>query len=126
LVRGRIDWNKLQENLKDENNFHARVFELISSMLNTRKDEKVFGRGETEFINIETTGGQTEKILAYIRTYNDEKLLVINNLSSQPLRIKNPFPEKDLMLLFPQGFTVDDSTGSLQFEPYGFVWLRVI
>ena len=127
LVRGRIDWEKLQENLKDENNFHSRVFELVSNMLNTRKDEKVFGRGETDFIQMETSvGGKTEKVLAYTRKFEGEELLVINNLSSEPMSIKNPFPNKDLMLLFPQGFSVDDSSNSLQFEPYGFVWLRVI
>ena len=127
LVRGRIDWEKLQENLKDEENFHSRVFELISNMLNTRKDEKVFGRGKTDFIRIETTeGGQTEKVLAYTRKYKGEELLLIHNLSSEPMCIKNPFPEKDLMLLFPQGFSVDDENSSLRFDAYGFVWLRVI
>lgn len=127
LVRGRIDWGKLQENLKDEENFHARVFNLISSMLNTRKDEKVFGRGQTAFINIETAEAkQTEKLIAYTRKFEEEELLLINNLSADPVSIKNPFPDRDLMLLFPQGFTVDDSNGSLQFEPYGFVWLRMI
>lgn len=127
LVRGRIDWEKLQENLNDEENFHSKVFELISNMLNTRKDEKVFGRGETDFIRIETVEGkQTEKVLAYTRKYKEEELLLINNLSSQPTNIKNPFPDKDLMLLFPQGFSVDDNNSSLHLEAYGFVWLRVI
>ena len=127
LVRGRIDWNKLQESLKDEENFHSRVFDLISNMLNTRKDEKVFGRGETAFIRTETVSGQSsEKVLAYTRNYKGEKLLLIHNLSSGPLHIKNPYPDNDLMLLFPNGFSVDDTNSSLHFEAYGFVWLRII
>jgi maltose alpha-D-glucosyltransferase/alpha-amylase len=127
LVRGRIDWNKLQENLKDEENFHSRVFNLISNMLNTRKDEKVFGRGKTVFIHAETVSGQpSEKVLAYTRNYKGEKLLLIHNLSSGPLHIKNPYPDNDMMLLFPNGFSVDDTNSSLHFEAYGFVWLRII
>jgi maltose alpha-D-glucosyltransferase/alpha-amylase len=127
LVRGRIDWEKLQENLKDEDNFHARVFELIIGMLNTRKDEKTFGRGETEFITMQTTGGAaTEKVLAYIRKFEGDELLLINNLSDEPVNLKNPYPDKDLMLLFPQGFSVDDADSSFRFDPFGFVWLRMI
>ncbi|MCF6170137.1 MAG: alpha-glucosidase C-terminal domain-containing protein [Bacteroidales bacterium] len=127
LVRGRIDWEKLQENLKDEESFHSRVFGMISSMLNTRKDERVLGRGTTGFLLAETLSGEkTEKVLAYTRTLEDEQLLVINNLSSGPINIRNPFPDKDLMLLFPQGFSVEDENSSFRFEPFGFVWLRVI
>jgi len=125
LVRGRIDWNQLQENLNNEENFHSRVFALISEMLNIRKDEKVFGRGETKFLDILTLHGEsTEKVLAYIRNFEGETLLVINNLSSEPLSIQNPFPDNDMAILYPNGFMIDSQ--NLVFEPHGFVWLRTI
>ncbi len=127
LVRGRIDWQQLEADLKDPDNFHARVFELISTMLNMRKDEKAFGRGNTEFLNIKTGEGETaSSALVYLRTYNNEKLLVINNLSPQPLTVNNPFPDNDLALLFPHDFLVDDDGLSFHFGPHGFVWLKVV
>ena len=96
-------------------------------MLNTRKGEKTFGRGETEFLSVQTTSGsQTEKLLAYTRKFEGDELLLLNNLSADTLNIKNPFPDRDLMLLFPQGFSVEDENSSFRFEPFGFVWLRVI
>lgn len=127
LVRGRVDWNNLQENLKNEENFHSRVYSLISSMLNARKDEKAFGRGATNFQDVKTLDGEaTEKALAYTRQYEGETLLVINNLSAEPLSIQNPFPDDYLMLLFPQGLTVGDDNNSLNFDAYGFAWMRII
>jgi len=44
LVRGRIDWEKLENDLGQPENFHAQVFNLISNMLNTRKNFLAFGR----------------------------------------------------------------------------------
>jgi len=45
-------------------------------MIRVRKNLKAFGRGTIEFLQ-----HQNSKILAYIRTYEDETLLIVNNLS---------------------------------------------
>lgn len=45
-------------------------------MINTRQKYKAFGRGDMKFINTENT-----KILAFTRTYQDETMLVVVNLS---------------------------------------------
>jgi len=121
LVRGRIDWEKLEREMKDENSFHFKVKEIISQMLNERKELKAMGRGTTEFLNIEN-----ESILAYKRKYQGETLLVINNLSSESVAIENPLPDEDLAIIMPRGFSLDHSSNRLLFEPHGFVWVRVI
>ncbi len=121
LVRGRIDWEKLEREMKDENSFHFKVKEIISQMLNERKELKAMGRGTTEFLNIEN-----ESILAYKRKYQGETLLVINNLSSESVAIENPLPDEDLAIIMPRGFSLDQSSNRLLFEPHGFVWVRVI
>lgn len=121
LVRGRIDWDNLDENLKDEDNFHFKVKSLISNMLNERKAIKAFGRGNTEFLDL-----GDERLLAYHRIYNDENIVVINNLSSSAMAINNPFADKDLAVIMPNGFSFDQSSDRLLFEPHGFVWLRIL
>ncbi len=45
-------------------------------MIRVRKNLKAFGRGTIEFLQ-----HQNPKILAYIRVYEDETLLIVNNLS---------------------------------------------
>ncbi len=121
LVRGRIDWEDLDENLKDENSFHFKVKSLISHMLNERKGIKAFGRGNTEFLDL-----GDERLLAYHRIYNDENVVVINNLSSSAMAINNPFTDKDMAVIMPNGFSFDQSSERLLFEPHGFVWLRIL
>ena len=127
LVRGRINWDKLENNLAKKDSFHAEVFELINDMLNQRKDYKVFGRGSLTFIDInDSQNNNAPYILAYIREYEDEKVLVINNLSSKKASIKNPVINNSLAVLFPNGFTMDESTDTMIFEPKGFAWFIVL
>jgi len=125
LVRGRIDWEKLENNLKEPDNFHTQVFEVISGMLNTRKDYLAFGRGSLQFIDIKDNAGQiTSSVLAYLREYNDEKILIINNLSSKKVEITNPMEGNNLAVLFPNGFSMNDKT--MVFEAKGFAWFLVM
>jgi len=127
LVRGRINWDKLENNLAKKDSFHAEVFKLISGMLNQRKDYKVFGRGSLTFIDINDSQNNTAtNVLAYIREYENEKVLVINNLSSKKIYIKNPLINNSLAVLFPNGFTMDESTDTMIFEAKGFAWFLVL
>lgn len=127
LVRGRIDWKKLEENLKDEDNFHAKVYKTIKEMLNTRKQYKVFGRGSTDFIETpDFLTGNKSVLLSYFREYDNLKIMVVNNLSDKMAQFNNPLPEDDLALLQPKGFTIDEGSNTMQLEPYGFAWFLVL
>lgn len=120
LVRGRIDWDKLNENLMHEENYHAKVFTMISNMLKARKSMKVFGRGETTFLD------SPEYILAYMREMSAENVLVVNNLSSNSQIFDHPFSEKNLIILHSEGFLMDDTNHQMKFGPHGFAWFAVV
>ena len=125
LVRGRIDWQELEQNLKDEDSFHNKVYILISSMLNTRKDFSTFGRGSLNFIDSTSSNGSIlDNVLTYERVFENQKILVINNLSDKTQYIKNPLIDSDLAVLNMNGFTMDDEI--LKLESHGFVWLMVV
>ncbi len=87
-----------------------------------RKKYKVFGRGTIEFLHPEN-----RKILAFIRRYNDETVLVVSNLSrfSQPVTLdlstfKGSTPVEMFGLVeFPQ--IVDDKY-QLTLGPHSFYW----
>jgi maltose alpha-D-glucosyltransferase/alpha-amylase len=121
LVRGRIDWDKLKAEMKNENSFHFKVKTIIRQMLNERKELLAMGRGTTEFIDL-----HDDRIIAYKRAYKQESLIAINNLSSKGLAISNPLPDSNLAVIMPNGFTFDEASNRLLFEPHGFVWLRVL
>ena len=54
-------------------------FHWIRKTIQTRKKYKVFGRGNITFLNPENA-----KILAFVRHYEDETILVVVNLSKNP------------------------------------------
>ncbi|HYH15292.1 MAG TPA: alpha-glucosidase C-terminal domain-containing protein, partial [Flavisolibacter sp.] len=62
----------------------SSLFWFMKRIINMRKNYKAFGRGDMQFIPVENP-----KVLAFTRTYQDETLLVIANLSkhSQPAEI---------------------------------------
>jgi maltose alpha-D-glucosyltransferase/alpha-amylase len=122
LVRGKIDWMNLEQDLKQEDNFHSQVFGMISSMLNTRKDFTSFGRGDLNFIDVVTDN--PHEILSYVRKYSDEKILVLNNLSAEKQVLRNPLPDNNLAVLNMNGFVMDND--HIILEPHGFVWVLVI
>ena len=127
LVRGRINWDKLENDLRDPDNFHTRVYQMIKSLLNTRKEHTAFGRGTTKFIDAQDADGKPlEQVLAYMRSTSGENILMLNNLSGESVEIKHPLPENHNFVLNFNGFSFDEAQGAFVLEPYGFVWLEVL
>jgi len=64
--------------------------------------------------------------LAYIREYENDKILIVNNLSSKKQEINHPMDDNDLAVLFLNGFIMNDNASTMVFEPYGFAWFLVL
>jgi maltose alpha-D-glucosyltransferase/alpha-amylase len=127
LVRGRVDWDQLDKDLMDENNIHALIYKMIKAMLNTRSSQKVFGRGNTQFLEIKDEKGHISEIaLAYSRTFENEEILIMNNMSGKNQVFRHPVPEKNLVVLHAEGFLMDDSKNAMKFDPHGFAWFKLI
>ncbi len=120
FVRGRVDWEDLEKVLKDEDNFHTKVFRMISAMLSARNSVKVFGRGDTRFLESQ------QEIIAYTRQFDGEKVLVVNNLSDTDQVFEHPFPDNDLVILHLEEFAMDDEFQTMKFGSHGFAWFKVI
>jgi maltose alpha-D-glucosyltransferase/alpha-amylase len=81
LVRGQIDWEKVERQLANKNSFNAQVFKRLKKLLNTRKEYKAFGRGNIEYLSnpLDTNNN----CLIFKRKYKQEELLIIHNLSQE-------------------------------------------
>ena len=94
-------------------------------IIHIRKRYKAFGRGTLRFLH-----PSNPKILAYVREYGDERLLIVNNLSrfAQPVELdlrefagcvpielfgETPFPK------------IGDHSYMMSFGPHGFMWFRL-
>jgi maltose alpha-D-glucosyltransferase/alpha-amylase len=127
LVRGMIDWEGLDRQLRDNGSIEYRVFHQVSRMVGTRRKYLCFGRGDLEWMDLLHPDGTPDpSILSYKRSYKDEKVLVIHNLSDR--ECTTMLPEG-----LPYGMDTDllghdlkkgPSGNSLYLKPFGYFWIH--
>ncbi len=116
FVRGRVDWQWVEKELQNKDSFHYKVYETISGMLNTRQKTKIFGRGETIFVEA------PKELLAYFRKTENEQAFVVNNLSDKKQTMELPDSINDFDVLYQKGAKVCGNV--VELEPHGFIWLK--
>ncbi len=119
LVRGRVDWKHLEKELKNNESFHSKVYNLLKPMINLRKQNKAFGQGDTRFIDL-----GNPHLLAYQRQFENEKIFVINNLSfeEQSVGAKNVAGFNRVM--FSNNMETTSNKNGFVLKSRGFVWLK--
>jgi maltose alpha-D-glucosyltransferase/alpha-amylase len=92
-----------------------------------RKQHHAFGRGSLTHTGVAGPDGKVNKhILAYIRKYQNQRILVINNLSSAAQTFKiHVQPEISWIDLFGTPGDYDEKKQYLTMPPYGYLWLKL-
>jgi maltose alpha-D-glucosyltransferase / alpha-amylase len=86
LVRGHIDWYELEHDLNDSSTLASQVYTALSWQIEARQEYPVFGRGGIDWLEItDEQGNNYDEVLAYIRTYGRQQILVLHNLSDKPV-----------------------------------------
>jgi maltose alpha-D-glucosyltransferase/alpha-amylase len=101
------------------------LLNAIKRMIAARKTSLAFGRGELEFLR-----PANPAVLAYLRRYRDDTLLVVNNLSAsvQPveLDLRAHVGSTPVEMLYQSRFPpVREGPYVLSLGPFGFYWLRL-
>lgn len=113
-------------NVEAQNMTQSSFLHWTKRMMRVRKNFKAFGRGSIEFLQ-----HKNSKILAYTRTYENEVLLIANNLSRyvQPVELDlsqyNGWNMLELWgnVKFPR---IGELPYFLTLGPHGFYWFRLI
>jgi len=116
LSRGKIDWEELAQNLANPDSFSSHIYQKLRQMLHIRNQHKTFGRGSLEFISL--PGSKNGEALAFIRTFENEKWLIIHNMTDQPLPVSLPEFAK-------HGLNIFNNTSPVQIDAYGFNWINI-
>ncbi|MCX6270298.1 MAG: alpha-amylase family glycosyl hydrolase [Bacteroidetes bacterium] len=116
LVRGRINWSQVGEALSNPSSLENQVYGKLRKMLRTRSLYKVFGRGKISFREMKGTSGGS--LLAFRREYGDQKLIIIHNMTSQPISL-------DLRPEILSGREILDHDNVKTIEAYGFRWIEI-
>lgn len=117
LVRGSLDWNYINSQLRNENSLSYKVFESLRKMVAVRSQHPEFSRGDLQWIKPE--GTQNRKVLAFERSIDDKKTTVIHNLSDKPVVLVNDFLKTNpvnILTGIPVKFP-------LTLQPFEFMWI---
>ncbi|MFZ5801628.1 MAG: maltose alpha-D-glucosyltransferase [Candidatus Omnitrophota bacterium] len=113
-------------NVEAQNMTQSSFLNWTKRMIRVRKNFKAFGRGTVEFLR-----HKNPKILAYIRAYKDETLLIVNNLSRyvQPVELElHRYSGWEPLELW--GNTRFPKIGDLPYfftlGPHTFYWFRLL
>ncbi len=112
-------------NVEAQSQTQSSFLNWTRRMIKVRKSLRAFGRGTLEFLK-----HQNPKILAYMRVYEDEILLIVNNLSRyvQPVELDlkkySGFEPVELWgnVRFPK---IGELPYFLTLGPHGFYWFRL-
>ena len=98
------------------------LWHAIRHMLSTRKIVQVFGWGDFEWVDI-----QNDSLAIFRRTYSNESVLAVHNLSdtSQSLSLNIKRSASTLAdLLHQNEFSIQNDKLALELAPYQFLWLK--
>ncbi|HWO37809.1 MAG TPA: maltose alpha-D-glucosyltransferase, partial [Candidatus Acidoferrum sp.] len=103
----------------------SSLLSWMRNMIALRKLFSVFGRGNIEFLN-----PANRKVLAYLRTYGEEQVLCVANLSrfAQPVdldlsKLEGMVPIE--MLGYVEFPSIERQPYRLTLAPYSFLWLEL-
>lgn len=109
LVRGRVDWATLANALHDDKSYESSVLGKLMYMLSVRNKHHCFGRGEIRWITpYHVNTGTPESIFAYERSYKNNVMRIVQNLSPLPVKVY-----------------FDDMNDAINLQPYGYRWVEV-
>ena len=121
---------------KDYYEFNSKVYKNVKNLIELRKSLPSMSKGDFTLLKTSSPAN-----FAYIRSYKDEKILVINNLSGEKLIADITIPVEVVLksdgkhidtfknLVNGDDVKVDVSltnrTMHLRIAPYGVVWLKL-
>jgi len=125
LVRGKIDWERLDRKLKEKNSIESKVFDSLTRQLKTRNRHKAFGRGDINWLSpVNKEGKELDTVLMFERIFENEQIVVLNNLTENTQEVKWPYgpraPEKDLL-----GKETSGGGQYMKLEPYEYHWFKI-
>lgn len=115
-----------QVNVADQLEEPGSLLNALMHMIHTRKSFPALGTGSFKWAE-DLAAKQPNPIAAYYRDKDQEKLLIINNLSPQVQSCSFQLPESAAVkpVLGKSAFSLENTQLSTKLEPYGYLWLQI-
>ena len=124
FVRGPLDWNKIKTDLSNPESLAFKVNSTLRAQLKARSETKAFGRGSKTWASPEISdiGTRSQPVLAYFREFEDEKILVLNNLSENEVDITSI----DGLKIAGTNLLNDKVVSTpIHLDPFDFLWIKL-
>jgi maltose alpha-D-glucosyltransferase/alpha-amylase len=115
-------YGSAQVNVKSRRADPDSIWNVIRHMIAIRKLHPTFGQGQFEWLDI-----ANESIAAFQKTYEDETILAIHNLSNENQKITYAIkkPVNSLTdLLTQKQFALVNGNFEIMLMPYEYLWLK--
>jgi maltose alpha-D-glucosyltransferase/alpha-amylase len=120
LVRGKINWAEVEAALINPGSYESSVYSKVRTMLRVRNNFHLFGRGTIDWVNLTKADGMPATgIMAYYRQLNDQKVLVIQNLSENNVSLIADIKFRKSLL----GNDPAIINNRLELKPFEYLWL---
>ena len=95
--------------------------------MNKRKHHNTFGRGSIFWLEGHHTNGKiNDHILAFIRKWQDERLLILHNLSDKPQTFRLSIqPEIVWTDMFGNDVDYNELEQTITMQPLSYFWLKM-
>ncbi len=127
LVRGFVDWGQLEKDLADRNTLSSKVYQNVAEQIRKRKKYKAFGRGDILWVDAyDEDNNPDTHILAYIRKWQTQRILVIHNLLGEERKFKlKILAEISWTDMFGKHAVYDDQQQMLTMQAYEYLWIKL-
>ena len=124
FVRGPLDWNKIKNDLSNPESLASKVNSTLRAQLKARSETKAFGRGSKTWASpeIANMGNRSQPVLAYFREFEDEKILVLNNLSENEVEITSI---DGLKIAGSNLLNNKVISTPIHLDPFDFLWIKL-
>ncbi len=133
INRGPITKDTFYKAMNDEESFSGKIHKIVRNLIHLRNDNDVIRRGD--FTKLETSHNE---IFTYLRTYDSDEVIVINNLSGDDVVSDIKVPANTAAKIEKAGFLtnliadeevnvekISSDTYRFSLQPYQAMWISL-
>ncbi|KLO24115.1 MULTISPECIES: alpha-amylase family glycosyl hydrolase [unclassified Marinitoga] len=121
INREKLNFDTLENELTDKKSFRYKIFNSMKNMLSIRINQKAFNpKGNQKILFLDN------RIFSFIREYENERILVITNVSNEKfvINVKNIYSEKPKDLLSNKLINAESGHLIIEVLPYETLWIK--
>ncbi|MBM7558886.1 alpha-amylase family glycosyl hydrolase [Marinitoga litoralis] len=117
INREKLNYDQLEKEINDPNSLRYKIFNAMKNMLKIRTTHKVFNpKAKQKVLFLD------DRVFSFIREFEDEKVLVLTNVSNEEIKLELNFSENPIDLLSNKNIEVENN--KIKLKPYETLWIK--